>query len=83
MSSTPQSTAGIVSTMASARRIDWKFAASSRKITSTASSRPMRKPGDGLFERRNLAAQFDGDALGRRAGAAPALRSVAAPLRPA
>ena len=44
MSSTPQSTAGMVSTIASASRSDWKFAASSRKITSTASSSPVRRP---------------------------------------
>ena len=42
--STPQSTAGIVSTIASANRIDWKFAVNSRKITSTASASPIRKP---------------------------------------
>ena len=44
ISSTPQSTAGTVRTIASASRIDWKFAESSRKITTTASSRPMRSP---------------------------------------
>ena len=42
LSKTPQSTAGTVSTMASANRADWKFADSSRKITTTASSNPVR-----------------------------------------
>ena len=44
MSRTPHSTAGTVRTIASASRIDWKFAESSRKITTTASSRPIRNP---------------------------------------
>ena len=37
---TPATTAGIVSTTASDSRNDWKFAASSRKITTTATARP-------------------------------------------
>src|ERR1035438_4960895 len=36
MSSTPQSTAGTLRRIASASRIDWKLAASSRKIATTA-----------------------------------------------
>ena len=68
MSNTPQRTAGMVSRIASASRSDWKFAASSRKIASTASSSPMRKPESGLLQRRDLAAQPHAEAARRRAG---------------
>ena len=43
-STTPASAAGIVETTMNESRSDWKFAASKRKITATASKRPVRKP---------------------------------------
>ena len=59
ISSTPQITAGTAETTASASRNDWKFAASSRKMTTTDSSKPGPQAGKRLFERRNLAAQVE------------------------
>ena len=41
---TPTMTAGTPDTTANASRNDWKFAASRRKITRIASSRPLRRP---------------------------------------
>ena len=59
ISTTPHSTAGIVSITASARRTDWKFAASSRKIASDRQQQADAQSGERLFERRDLAAQPD------------------------
>ena len=68
ISSTPQSTAGTVRTTASASRIDWKFADSSRKITTTASSSPIRNPEMVCSNGGICAAHHDGHAARRRAG---------------
>jgi hypothetical protein len=61
ISRTPHSTAGTVSTMASASRTDWKFAESSRKITTTASSKPMRNP-EMVCSSGGISPRSDGDA---------------------
>ena len=43
-STTPASTAGMVEMTTRARRSDWKFAHSSRKMTRMAMTRPLLKP---------------------------------------
>ncbi len=43
-STTPAITAGVVDTTMNESFNDWKFAASSRKITTTANTKPLRSP---------------------------------------
>ena len=78
VSTTPASTAGTVETTASARRNDWKFAASSRKITTTATSRPERKPSSSSLQRHDLAAHVDVRLRRRRADFGERLASICA-----
>ena len=53
---------------ASARRNDWKFAASSRKITAIDEQQAGAQADERLLERRDLPADCDGDAARRLAG---------------
>ncbi len=66
---TPASTAGTVDTTTNASRSDWKLAASSRKITTTATTRPAAMLRERLAHRRDLAAHAHRRAARRRARA--------------
>ena len=59
--------------IASASRSDWKFAARSRKITTTASSSPVRKPDDSLLQGGHLSAKEYSHAARRLPGAVDGL----------
>ena len=67
---TPASTAGIVSTTASDSRNDWKFAVSSRKMTTTATIEAKPKPLNISF----IGATWPRTATFTPGGGAPALR---------
>ena len=82
MRRTPHRTAGIVSRMASARRTDWKLAASSRKIASDGEEQADAEAVEGLLERRDLAAHADAEAAGRSAGGGDRPLQQWAPPRP-
>ena len=77
MSTTPAITAGVVDTTRNDSFSDWKLAASSRKITTTASSKPGAQAVQHLRQRHDLAAHRDVHARRRR----PKL--LRAPARPA
>ena len=67
---TPASTAGTVATATSASRTDWKYAVSSRKMTTTDDRQADRQPAEHLPHRRDLAADVDLHPLGGVAGRA-------------
>ena len=67
ISTTPASTAGTVEMTTNASRSDWKFAASSRKMTTTATSSPTAMFLKRVAHRRDLAANGDARAARQRA----------------